>query len=241
VWFEVSVLCICLSRKMGIFGSKADPSKNAISSKQNHNRGDSQLTLDEGTRERYLQMIGQVSSLDFHVDQFKFTYSRNQDLTKEEFIELCDLNDIPKNKRIGGKGFTITLHCKQDGYVEKRIFFFTRDENNLYNVLCAEASQVSGPNWTALTIAGGVVAGVSFVILLCFTAPLAIAGATAVGTSGVFVGGKYLYDKEQHQFEDAVLGHMIHELEKERVIEFQDSKCYLRSGHRLIAMSDLSS
>jgi hypothetical protein len=209
---------------------------------QNHqNTHDNAPALDERWRDEYLQMISNLS-LNFCIDHFHFTYSRNQNLTHEEFIELCELYEIPRARVNGSKGLTITLHTYGPGSnsIDKRIFFFIRDQNQKYNVLIAEAKQVSGPNWSAMAISGGIIAGASTIVLLCVSAPAIVTGVAAVTISGVVVGGKYLYDRNSHhqqqQYQDPIIGHMIHQLETEKVIEFCDSRCYLRCGDQLIDM-----
>jgi hypothetical protein len=195
------------------------------------------LVLTPELKERYDTFLANLSRLDLYSEHFKFDFSKNFGLTKQEFNEICDLYSIPKAKRFGSQGYSVSVVFQQDGFVKKSILFFIRQSNNKYNVLIAEATQVSGLSWTRAGTAGIGTIAVSLILGFCVNPFL---GWSAFTLCSLTVAGKGVYDYKHHQFTDVVVGYMISELQKSGALVFRDSHCYIRDEGQLVRISDLS-
>ena len=82
--------------------------------------------------------------------QRKFSFSHHEafGLTKEEFHDLMDFYKVPKCKRDGSKGLSISVpYAEKEGDIKKTIFLFTAPRKNKYDALVAEVSSPIVFSW----------------------------------------------------------------------------------------------
>lgn len=206
-----------------------DTSVNDDNSKDNHEDQLPEALVN------YTNYLKSLSSMSLYSEDFQFSYTKNEGLTKEEFQELCDLYDIPKGRRTGRTGYSVLVGLQQNGSVKKSVIFFARDESNNYNAIIAEAKQVRGLNISRVSAGVGIAVGVSAIVLL--TVNPAAAGITFL-CSSLAIAGKGVYDANSHQFEDVVLGFMMTELARLDYLVFENTTCYLKVGGEMVEIGN---
>lgn len=188
-------------------------------------------------RHLHEQFLDNLPMFDFFAENFYFSLSRNEQLTNSEVHELYELYEVSRCDRVGDRGYTLTVASQEDEIIKKCSLLFIREtENHRYNLLLCEAQNKTGVNWSRFAAASGAAMGTSFIVSLFNP----IVGGISFATSGIALVGKYLNDSTQHhQYQNLVIGYMISELEKNNVLVFRDSQCFLREGGQLICITTL--
>lgn len=184
------------------------------------------------------QFIQNLPTYDFFAEDFIFSLSRNQQLSKDEMNELYDVYGVSKSERVGRKGYSLSVSFRIDKHVKKCVLLFVREiENHQFNVIQAEAENRTEINWSRLATASGAAFGASFLCALINP----VVGGFTFATSGLALAGKYVRDsKQHHQYQNLVIGYMIRELEKESILVFQDGHCFLREGGQQFSINTLN-